>query len=260
MTPLDDAHAAMEAQPDDATLRLAFYDRLAGSELFLALEAEAQGDNIRPRVFDVEGGRFVLAFDREDRLSAFAEGSAPYAALSGRALAGMLAGQGLGIALNPGVAPSATLIDAVSVDWLQGILSQGADAVEARVEEVGAPVGVPQRLLRALDARLASASGRARLAYLVGTVYAGGQRGNMLVFIDPADGAEPALTRLVADGLRFSGVDAGSLDVAFFRSADAMAARLARVGLRFDLPEPEAPRVAQRPAPGSDPAHPPKLR
>jgi hypothetical protein len=46
--------------------------------------------------------------------------------------------------------------------------------------------------------------------------------------------------------------------VAFFDSSDPICRRLARVGLRFDLPEP--PEPATPAAPGSDPDRPPRLR
>jgi hypothetical protein len=238
--------------------RLRFYDRLAGAELVLLLEAEAEGDRIRPQVFPVEGERFVLVFDREERLAEFAGGPAPYAALSGRRLAGMLAGQGIGMGVNLGVAPSAILIAAASVDWLAATLAEAPEEVEERPEEIAAPGGLPERLLEALDARLAAAEGLARMAYLVGTTYAGGRRGHLMAFIDPVPGAEPALARAVGEALTFSGIAAGSLDVGFFRASDPVAARLARVGLRFDLRE--APRVAGPGAPGMDPDAPPRLR
>lgn len=260
MTPLDQAHAAMEAAPGDDALRLRFYDRLAGSELVLLLEAEPEGARIRPAIFPVEGERFVLVFDREDRLTAFAEGAAPYAALSGRALAGMLAGQGIGLGVNLGVAPSSILIEAASVDWLAATLAAAPEEVEERPEELAAPVGLPEMLLTALDQRLATAEGLARMAYLVGATYAGGRRGHLMAFVDVLPGAEPALARAVGDALTFSGVEAGTLDVGFFRAADPVAARLARVGLRFDLPE--APKIGQiaGTAPGMDPDRPPRLR
>jgi hypothetical protein len=47
--------------------------------------------------------------------------------------------------------------------------------------------------------------------------------------------------------------------VGFFDAADPIAAKLAKVGLRFDLPQPQAP-VSVPVAPGMDPANPPKLR
>lgn len=260
MTPLDQAHAAMEAAPEDDAARLGFYDKLAASELFLLLEAEAEGDRIRPRLFPVEGQNFVLVFDREERLTEFAEGTAPYAALSGRAMAEMLAGQGIGIAVNPSVAPSSILLEAAAVAWLAETLAGVPDEVEDRPEEVSTPAGLPERLLTSLDARLATAEGLARMAYLIGVSYAGGRRGHLLAFIDPIPGAEPSLARLVSDALTFSGIEAGSLDVSFFRASDPMAGRFAKVGLRFDLPE--APKLAQTPgaAPGMNPDAPPKLR
>ena len=65
----------------------------------------------------------------------------------------------------------------------------------------------------------------------------------------------------MAEALTFSGIEAGALDVAFFRASEPMAARLTQQGLRFDLPQPvEAVQEVLRMAPGSDPARPPKLR
>jgi hypothetical protein len=260
MTPLDEAHAAMEAAPEDDAARLRFYDRLAASELVLLLEAEPEGDSIRPAIFPVDGQSFVLVFDREERLTAFAEGVAPYAALSGRALAGMLAGQGVGLGVNLGIAPSSILIEAASVDWLAATLAKAPEEVEERPEELAAPVGLPEGLLTALDQRLATAEGLARMAYLVAATYAGGRRGHLMAFVDAVPGAEPALARAVGDALTFSGVEAGSLDVGFFRAADPVAARLAKVGLRFDLPEAPTLEGIAGSAPGMDPDRPPRLR
>lgn len=259
MTPLDTAHAAMEAAPENDAARLTFYDRLAASELFLLLEEEPEGDRVKPQIFPVEDAQFALVFDREERLTAFAEGPAPYAALSGRVLAEMLAGQGIGLGVNLGVAPSAILIEAASVAWLADTLAARPDEVEERAEAFGKPAGLPETLLTALDARLAATQGLAKIAYLVGVTYAGGRKGHMIGFIDPIPGAEPALARTVSDALTFSGVEAAVIDVAFFRASDPAAARLASVGLRFDLPEP--PKIMPvMEAPGSNPDAPPKLR
>ncbi|MBB96184.1 MAG: hypothetical protein CML68_16535 [Rhodobacteraceae bacterium] len=259
-TPLDIAHGAMDIAPDDDAARLRFFERLADSELFLMLETEAEGDRIRPETFSVEDGQFVLAFDREDRLARFAGRPAPYAALSGRAITSMLAGQGIGLAVNPEVAPSSILIPAGAVDWLHETLGEGPSEVEHRITELLPPSGVPERLLSALDAKLATAGGLAHAAYLVEATYGSDGRGHVLGVIDAQPGAEPALARAVNEALTFSGIEAGSLDVAFFAASDPIAARLARVGLRFDLPQPEARAEVVRTAPGSDPDKPPILR
>lgn len=257
MTPLDDAFTAMEAGPDDATLRLAWFDRLAASEMFLLLDEDAVGDRIRPKVFAVDGADLVVAFDREERLVAFAGDVAPFVGMSGRVLAQMLSGAGLGMAVNLGTAFE-TVLEGEAIGWLAGTLDQVPEAVEDRPDEVSAPEGLPETLLTALDARLATTHGRASLAYLVATRFDDGRLGHLLAFVEAMDGAEPALAQLVGDALTFSGLEAGSLDVGFFRASDPMCATFAKVGLRFDLPQLADPLAPV--APGSDPEKPPRLR
>lgn len=257
-TPLDRAHAGMEAAPGDDALRLRFFDALAGAELFLLLETEAEGEEIAPRTFPVEGTAYVLAFDTEERLAAFAGGIAPYAAMSGRALAPMLAGQGLGLALNPEVAPSSTVLPPEALDWFAATLAGRPAEHEARPVSVAPPADVPEALLSALDAKLATAAGLAREAWLVRVAYADGRDGHLLAVGGARPGAEPGIARAVGEALTFSGVEAGELDVAFLGDGDPVMARIARVGLRFDLPRsapPDAPA-----APGMDPDRPPRLR
>ena len=257
-TPLDRAHAAMEAAPGDEAARLRFFDGLAGAELFLLLETEADGDAVTPRTFPLDDTPYVLAFDTEERLSAFAGAIAPYAAISGRALAPMLAGEGLGLALNPDVAPSATFLPPDAMAWLAATLAERPAEIEARPVSVGPPAGLPDALLAALDAKLATAGGLARHAWLVAVAYADGRTGHLLGFVDAVGGAEAGLARAAGEALTFSGIEAGELDVAFFRASDPVMARIAKVGLRFDLPAPETLAVPS--APGMDPDRPPRLR
>lgn len=258
-TALDQVALKMNANPDDATARMAFFDRLSASEVFVLLEQEVTQDRVLPKVFATAEIDLVLAFDREERLSGFAGGAVPYVAVSGRALAGMLAGKPLGVALNLGSAGE-TVIDAEALAWLDATLAHAPTEVDATPEEISAPVGLPDALLTALDARLAAAEGMAKLAYLVAVSYAGGGRGHMLAIVDPVAGAEPALTRAVADALTFSGLEAGALDVGFFKASDPVCATLARAGLRFDLPDARVSETARAAPPGSDPSRPPKLR
>lgn len=258
-TEIDRAHAAMQASPADDGARLRFYERMADSELFLLLSEEPRGDDVSPELFEVEGQRFVLVFDRIERLSGFAEGPAPYAALSGRGLAAMLAGQGIGLGLNLDVAPSAMLIGADGVDWLARTLADGPQEVEARLRELTPPEDLPESVLTALDRKLAKAGGLASAAYLVGAVQEDGSQGSLLAFVDTVDGAEAALARAVGEALTFSGVAAGRIDVIHLRASDELAASAARVGLRFDLPKPET-RPVPGANPGMDPDKPPNLR
>ncbi|SFL44096.1 SseB family protein [Shimia aestuarii] len=259
-TPLDRAFAAMEASPEDDGARLRFYERLADAELFLLLEKDIEDDNISPEVFETSDASFVLVFDTEERLSTFVGRVAAYAAMSGRIIAGMLAGQGIGLAVNPEVAPSAILIPPEAVGWLRETLTHTPDEVEARPESFSAPAGLPDILLTALDAKLSTAAGLARMAYLVGITYDSGAKSHLLGFVDALPEAQSALAKAVNEALTFSGIEAGALDVGFFAASDPVAGHLARSGLRFDLPEPELPQDYAPAPPGSDPDNPPKLR
>lgn len=261
VTPLDTAHAEMQAAPGDDAKRLRFFERLADAELVLLLSAEAKGDDVTPQLFPVEGQNVVLAFDREDRLTTFTGGPAPYAALSGRVLAGLLAEQGLGLGLNLDVAPSAMLLPSDGVAWLAQTVGAGPEEAEATPDQIAPPAGLPEALIAALDTKLALAAGLAQFAYLAAVRYNDGRNGHLLAFVDALPGAEDGLAQAVREALVFSGIEVGELDVTFLRASDSTAAQFARHGLRFDLPKaPEG--AAQTPGanPGMDPARPPKLR
>lgn len=257
-TPLDQAHAAMEAAPGDDAARLRFYERLADSELFLLLESDPEGDQITPQIFPLEDGPVVLAFDRPERLTAFSEGPAPYAAMSGRSLCNLLMGNNISLGVNLDVAPSAILIPAAALAWLSDTLAATPEETKATPTEILPPSTLPDVVIAALDTKLATARGLAHSAYLAQIRYETGQQTHLLAFVDAVPGAEDALAQGVSEALTFSGIEAGQLDVAFFRAADPITARFARHGLRFDLPKAASANIT--PPPGMDPDKPPILR
>lgn len=259
VTPLDHAHLAMQAAPHDDLARLGFYERLADGELFLMLACEPAGEIIDPQVFPVEGAQYVLVFDRQERLAEFAGEIVPYVALSGRAIAAMLKGQGLGLAVNPGLAPSSILIPADAVTWLAETVAVPPTAEHDRPAELSSPHQIPEAVLKALNVKLAMAGGLAQAAWLVSVIYQSGRQGHLLGVVDAVPAAETALSKAVAEALIFSGVEAGEIDVAFFKNQDAICARLAKVGLRFDLPQ-HSHQAGDPAAPGMDPEKPPRLR
>lgn len=258
-TPLDLAHVAMESAPDDVEKRLKYFERLADCELFLLLTEEASGDRLSPELFELADASFVLAFDREERLSEFVGKPAPYAAISGRVVAGMLAGQGVGIALNPEVALSSNIIDPEAVAWLAETVSAAPEEMQARVDEL-LPPNVPKILVTNLAEKLATATGLADTAYLVAVQYENGTKSHMLGVVNALSEAEGAIAKAVNEALTFSGLEAAALDVTFVAAHDPIAASLAKVGMRFDLPQPEPTQEYAPKAPGRDPDSPPKLR
>ncbi|MGJ5618450.1 SseB family protein [Sulfitobacter sp. MF3-043] len=257
LTPLDQAHAVMMAAPDDDAARLRFYERIADVELFVLLEAEPVGDLINPVLLEES---YVIVFDRSARLAAYVGDAAPYVGLSGRAIAGMLDGQPLGMAVNIGVAPSEILLPATAMAWLRDTLANEAGEVETRIDRVLPPKGLPESLIAAIDAKLATATGMAAGAWLVAVEYAGGGRGHLLAFVGAIPRAQDALVRAASEALTFSGIEAGAMDVGFFAPGDPTVAKFAKVGLRFDLPQTQGLQHTPRLPPGSDPVKPPILK
>ncbi|MEM1387923.1 MAG: SseB family protein [Pseudomonadota bacterium] len=256
-TRLDQAHAAMETGGDAA--RLSFYEALADADLVVLLKTEPEGDMIEPAIAETDEGRYVLAFDGEDRLAAFTGQAAPYAGLPGRSLVEMLAGQGLGLGLNLDVAPSSILLPADAVDWLAQLLSEDPEVTQARPVAFSAPQGLSEALLTGLEGRLQSAAGLAAAAYLAQAQYEDGTSGPLLAFLGAKDAAHPSLAKAVAEALVFSGMDAGAIDVVFLEPGTPALPALVRQGLAIAIPEPEPKESVQVPKPpGSD--GPPRLR
>lgn len=248
-TPLDLAFLAQEADPDPA-LRLRFHERVLDAELAVPLAGSGAADALAPQVFELEDGRFVLAFDRDERLADFLGAPTEFAALSGRRLVALLAGQGTGIALNLG-APSATLLPAEAVAWLAEMAAPAPEGREARLAGLAAPE-VPDALAAALAAKLAAMADAVGTAHLVAS---GG--GLVLALGGVPEAARTGVAAAVAEAVRFT-ADAPEIDVAFVDAGSAAAAAIARFGLRLDLQRSAAPPAAA--GPGMDPDRPPRLR
>ena len=256
-TPLDIAYQAMQ---QDETNAHAFYERVLETELFLMLESEISGDRAQPLVLETSDGALALVFDLEERLAAFSEVETSYVALSGRRIAGILAEASLGMGLNLGDAPSATVLPPEAVQWLAQAAIGQDEALEAKPLEISKPTGVPEALITALDGKLANMAGVVRAAYLVAVAYEAGESGHMLALVDVPEPAKTGVSEALSEALRFSGIEAGTLDLAFLPLEDPHLEKFDRVGLRFDIPELVMPKSLPPLAPGMDPDKPPILR
>ncbi len=249
MTPLDAAHARMEAAHGEPARR-AFWGLVAASELHLWLETEAAGADVTPRIFEIEGERFALAFDAEDRLAAFAGGPSPHATLPGRRLATMLSEAGLGLGLNFD-APSQTLVRPQDVAWLSDMGGSSVQVTTGRPVAL-APPDLPDAAFDAIDQRLAAAEGLARHAWLATATWEDGETSQLLAVDEAMAGAAEPIARFVAEALAFAGVET-AFDVMSVEPASALRDRLDRVAVRFDLPAPPVPAPPDR-------TRPPRLR
>lgn len=259
MTDLDEAYARM-AGGDDAA-GLLFYRSLADTTLFVVLEREAEGAVVAPRVFDLEAGPVILAFDSEERLGSLGPEPLAYAALPGRIVAQQMMGQAVSLGLNLGTgAVSEVLLPPEAMDWLVQMLGSEPSAIEARAEAFYRANVVPPALSAALQHSVAGAVGLAAAALFAEVRYHGGRQGHVFAFVNADPGSEAALARSVAEALAFSGIEAGELDVMFLRDSDPALRRLLSVAQVFEVPQPVVSSPEERRAPGTDPAAPPKLR
>ncbi len=262
-TQLDRAHADMAADIDDDTARLRFYSQLADAELFVYLERDAAEDSISPEILDLEGDKFALVFDREDRLADFAKKPVPYAALPGRVIAGMLAGKNIGLAVNLAVAPSSILIPPGAMDWLKQALSAQPGGDSGSITRVSPADQMALALVPALTQKLANTGGLVGKVFLANAAFSDGRTSALLAFVDAAEHSHDALAGTAQEALVFSGVDQGSLDVVFLKEGSVLASDISKAGVEIVLPDPEPADPADtinRAAPGSDPDKPPNLR
>lgn len=252
--PLDRFCAEMAARPDDDGARLAYFAALAAQELVVPLRSESDGATLDPLVIETEAGAVVPAFDDPARLADLAPGPVPFAALAGRELAALLAGQGVGLGVNLGT-DQPFLIGPDGVAWLAAMVAAAPDVARARPVAFHPPGPDALALLPALEGPLARLGGIAAAAVLAAAEYPGGARGAFLGILGCAPGAEETVARALAEAVRFAAgtAEGGALDIAFLPEG-AAADALRRVGVRVAF-APDPP-----PAPAGGAPRPPRLR
>ncbi len=262
LTPLDLAHMAADAEPDDDAARLRFYGLLSDTELFLLLRTDAPDrttEGIEPAVFALEEGRFALAFDSEERLAEFTGEPAPYAALPGRVLVRQLAGRSIGLGINLGVSPAAALLPPEVTDWLQYLLAQEPDAPAERPIAFETPEPATLALAGALTGAVTAMTAHAAAVVLVTAVYLTGRRAALAV-VGAKERRQAAMARAVNDALAFSGMPAAAVDVMFLTADDMLADTALAIGTMIARGQPAPEAASPATGPGMDPSKPPRLR
>ena len=254
MTPLDALCAApFHDLPDAARARA--LNRLADTEIFVALARDPEGDRVELRLFDLPTGRMAVAADTEDRLAAFFAEPVAHVALPGRALAAMLAAEGVALMVNPS-APSEMLLDPAMLGWLAQALQSAPAEDQAGPAQLTAPAPeMVAALAEPLAARLTDMAGLVDGAALVAAEWPEGARGHLIVLSGVAEDHRPLIAKALAELIAFLPPLPQPCDVAFDLPTPDSALRLQ---LDPIAPEP-APKSAPR-APGSDPDKPPILR
>lgn len=239
-TPLARAARLYLMRPADDAARLRLYEVFSGAELVLPLASEVGGGEaeVTPETLEAGGVPHVIA---HDSIADFARGEPrPTATLSGFALAQMLEEQGVGVALRMEGLAEPLLIAPDALDWLARNLAVGPQKVEARPLALHPPKGLPTSLLTTLDRRLAQGEGMARAAWLAAVDWSDGSRGHLLAFVAARAGTEETLAAGINAAVALSGAEGVRMDVTFLSEDDPVIARIAKVGLRFDMENPEA--------------------
>lgn len=234
MSALDDL-ALVPFHDADAPQRARMLSRLADTELAVALDADPAGDHVSVRLFALEDGPVAVACDAEDRLAGFLGGPVAYAAMPGRALAGLLRSGGAGLLVNPGH-PSEMLLDAAILDWLTGALSARPEPAEARLRLVPPDPACVAALAGPLAERLADMRG-----LLAGAALAGAGQGHLLLVAGADPAHQPAIAKALAETLAFLPSQPGGVDVSFSDIPFPPGI------LHFELSQPDRPRPDPRP-------------
>ena len=255
-TALDLAFVAMADAPEDDAARIKYLHTLADTELIVHLKDQPDGEQITPETLTRGAETYVVAFDGFERLVEHSGDAAEYAALPGRKLSEMLAGQGIGVAVNPGQM-GAYLVSANVLDWLNTALDQYPTHYGEGIGEVLPIAAGSEVVIRAVEAKLAPAAGLVAGAVVARTRDDDGTLSNFVAFLDAVPGTEAALAGAVNEAVVFAGSEDNWI-VGHFRVGTEIARRLTAVGRAVEFPVEPAP---QPPKPtGSDPSKPPILR
>ena len=246
-TPLDHAHAQMEADADSDTARRSYYAFVVAAELFVPTHDDS--DRIRPHIIETDGAQFALAFDTEDRLAAFFGAAQTRVALRGSDLVAALAADSLGLGINLGVADSAYQLPPDAVQWLAEFSITPRIAGPAQATYLS-PDYMPEHFA-GLDRLFASFSGLAGSAHCV-TARDGNTTFPLIILAGTDEAHQPGIAAAVAEFFTIAvGIDTAS--VAFRDPDDA----LLQVAVSFQIPQPAHRHPS---APGTDPDRPPILR
>ncbi|MBA4490123.1 SseB family protein [Paracoccus sp. S1E-3] len=254
MTPLDALCAVpFHDLPDAARARV--LNRLADTEIFVALARDPEGERVELRLFDLPTGRLAVAADAEDRLAAFFAEPVAHVALPGRALAAMLAREGIAVMVNPGAA-SEMLLDAATLGWLAQALQSAPAEDQAAPARLTAPAPeMVAALAEPLAARLSAMAGLVAGAALVAADWPNGAQGHLIVLSGVAEDHRPLVAKALAELIAFLPPLPQPCDVAFDLPIPERALRL-----QLEPVAPEPARKSAPRAPGSDPDRPPILR
>lgn len=238
VTTIDKAHAAMVSGGESEIL--AFYRTVLGSGLYVVSDPQRSQEGPRPRVFPVRGSKVVMVFDLKQRVIQVGGTKLASFVIDGHRLFRELCGRGIGIALNLENAPSATLIDGETVDWVCREFGLGTDVrapalesapMKAEIKALLAPRNFPDSLLLELEQAIAPFARHYADAILLKVDYEDGKSGFFIAFTGAEETEFQSLVNTVEKALAARPRHDILLDVTFLSRDDPALDRLRKIGL-----------------------------
>lgn len=144
MTPLDKALTALQEDPEKVENRHHFYSLFLQTSFLVPTFNEESGemdkgegevecpDKALPLIMESEGNNFLMLFDHEDRVVAWAEEGVKCITIPGYVAIAM-ATEGLHLAMNVGTDYAKQFIPE-EIDWLKQVVKQSSDDGEEQSE------------------------------------------------------------------------------------------------------------------------------
>lgn len=140
MTPLDKAMKSLHEDPDNIENRNHFYSLFLQTSFFVPTFDEESGEMAKgdgevenpekalPLIMEADGSNYLMLFDHEDRVVAWAEEGVKCVTLPGYVAVAM-ATEGLHLAMNVGTDYSKQFVPE-EISWLRQIVEKSQEAVE----------------------------------------------------------------------------------------------------------------------------------
>ncbi len=140
MTPLDKAMKALHEDPENIENRNQFYSLFLQTSFYLPTFDEESGDMAKgegavkepekalPLIMEADGNNYLMLFDHEDRVVAWAEEGVKCVTLPGYVAVAM-ATEGLHLAMNVGTDYSKQFVPE-EIAWLKQIVEKSQETVE----------------------------------------------------------------------------------------------------------------------------------
>jgi len=233
---IDDLHSAMEQNPSSGESRLDFYLSMVSHDFLIVLEDDNFSNELKPRVFELEQGNFVLCFDDHEKLSTFFNKEITYVIISFKTIIDFLREKKVGIAINLGK-PSGVLLDLAAIKWMDQILfdteEQELTAMPIKIEF---PHLIDEKFLLNLKRIIPKIAGFVTKIVLAKAYYGSLNSSYILAFINSPKLFRAEIKDKVSDTIKLNSVNDLAVDITFLDSSTKLANELCLHGMEIEIP------------------------